>query len=82
MKQKILAEATGDVVKIEDAGHMEEYLHFELQDKDHTFMIGLSTLLECLRFAEAQGEVPELPYMWWQSLMAMYPSLERLIIQM
>ncbi len=72
-----IAHTTETVYQVEDAEYMEEYLFFELQDKDHTFMLGLSTVLECLRFAEEKGEVPELSASWWDILERWYPQLER-----
>lgn len=43
----------------------EETMVFAMRDKYHEFSIGLSTVLECLRAAEAEGYVPPLPAEWW-----------------
>ncbi|GHU52746.1 hypothetical protein AGMMS49975_09200 [Clostridia bacterium] len=43
-----------------------EKLLFELKDTYH-FSIGLSTLLECLKFAEKERAIPPLPQEWWES---------------
>ena len=42
-----------------------EELVFAMQDQYHRFSIGLSTVLECLKVAEQEGYVPELPFDWW-----------------
>jgi len=55
-----MAVPTGDVVKDMDVNR-EEYLFFLLKNKTNEFTIGLGDILECLKFAEEQGEVPELP---------------------
>lgn len=46
----------------------EEPMVFAMRDKHHEFSIGLSTVLECLRAAEAEGCVPPLPPEWWFAL--------------
>lgn len=40
---------------------------FILKDQHHEFSLSLTTLLQCLRFAEQQGAVPALPAQWWWS---------------
>ena len=59
-----IAVPTGDVVKDMDVDR-EEYLFFLLKNETNEFTIGLGDILECLKFAEEQGEVPELPQEWW-----------------
>ncbi|WP_428947206.1 hypothetical protein ACQUQQ_00760 [Acidithiobacillus ferrooxidans] len=51
-----------------DAQHYsvnEEEMVFALQDQHHKFSMGLSTILQCLRMAEREGGVPNLPSDWW-----------------
>ncbi len=47
----------------------EEELLFAMQENDHTFSIGLKTVLKCLELAEAEGYVPKLSNDWWISVM-------------
>ena len=54
----------------------EDVLWFSLKKGDMDFKIGLSDILRCLKFAEDQGEVPELPRMWWTRLSGVYPKLD------
>ena len=39
-----------------------------MEDNQHQFSLGLSTVLRCLAIAEKEGYVPKLPYDWWYSL--------------
>ena len=55
---KEVATPTGDVYKDMDVDK-EEYLFFLLKNGLNEFTIGLGDILECLKFAEEQGEVPE-----------------------
>lgn len=57
---------------VDPCSNCDETIHFALQDKNHTFSIGLITVLECLSFAEEQGEVPKLPSDWWISIVNRY----------
>lgn len=41
---------------------------FALQDKHHQFSIGLSTILECLKFAENEHTIPPIPEEWWDQV--------------
>lgn len=50
----------------------DEMLVFGLKDRHHTFSLGLTTVLECLRAAEQSGYVPPLSTGWWVSLDQMY----------
>lgn len=45
-----------------------QHLVFALQDRHHQFSLGLETVLQCLRAAEREGAVPELPAYWWSAL--------------
>ncbi len=54
----------------------DDTLVFGLQDRYHPFSIGLMTILECLRVAEAEGQVPKLPDAWWNSVRNRYRALE------
>ena len=70
-----MAVPTGDVVKDMDVNR-EEYLFFLLKNKTHESAIGLGDILECLKFAEEQGEVPELQQEWWWKMSEDYQRLE------
>jgi hypothetical protein len=50
----------------------EETLVFALQDRHHAFSLDLETVLQCLRFAEAEGAIPELPTAWWKKVTNRY----------
>lgn len=52
-------------------------MHFVLQDRSHTMLMPLETLLLCLREAEKQGEVPVLPVEWWALLNCKYPEISQ-----
>ncbi|MDH3000188.1 hypothetical protein A1D23_08325 [Chelonobacter oris] len=39
----------------------DEPLYFALRDRHHEFSLPLSTLLECLKFAENEGVIPAIP---------------------
>ncbi len=41
-----------------------ESVVFLLRDRNHTFSIGLKTVLECLVFAIQNGDLPKLPLEW------------------
>ncbi len=45
-----------------------EELAFAMRDKHHEFSIGLRTVLQCLRLAEQEGNVPPLPIEWWNKI--------------
>jgi hypothetical protein len=49
----------------QDSSVNEEEMIFALQDRHHQFSMGLSTVLQCLRMAEREGGVPDLPEDWW-----------------
>ncbi len=64
-----------EVVRILDPD-AEDILWFGLKKGNVSFKMGLSDILMCLKFAEQQGEVPELPHMWWIRVSNMYPKLD------
>ena len=68
------AELTGDVYEPMD-GEGRDSILFLLKDCSHSFTIGLSDVLECLKFAEEKGEVPELPEDWRSKVEYYYPEL-------
>lgn len=43
----------------------DEPLYFALKDSYHSFSLPLSTLLECLKFAENEGAIPPIDITWW-----------------
>lgn len=72
-KQKKL-EAFQNRSKLIESKHKEttdccdDLVVFVLKDKYHEFSLDLKTLLKCLKYAEEQGVVPELPTDWWYKL--------------
>jgi hypothetical protein len=50
----------------------DDELVFTLRDKHHTFSLNLQTVLQCLRWAEAEGGVPPLPSDWWIQVKGRY----------
>lgn len=52
-----------------------EFLYFSLRDKDHSFIMGLRSILECLRFAEKEGYVPEIAKQWWWMMDDLYHGI-------
>lgn len=63
------AELTGDVYQDKNPERefnpVEEQLYFVMRDQHHEFTVGLISLLECIKFAENQGELPKIPEEWW-----------------
>ena len=59
-----------------DLGDSDELLYFHLRSKETDFTMGLSDILECLKFAEKEGMVPELPEQWWNKMYRTYPELQ------
>ena len=49
----------------------ENYI-FKLRDNEHEFYIGLTTILSCLAFAQAEGAVPEIDEDWWINIRNAY----------
>lgn len=68
---------TGDVIKDWDIRE-DEKIYFLLRSEKNKFTIGLGDILECLRFAEKEGEVPKLPAEWWEKIWSMYPQIQEL----
>ncbi|MCR6969996.1 hypothetical protein NS834_26225, partial [Pseudomonas aeruginosa] len=67
-RAELLQEQNGD-----DSGSLcHDELIFALQDKHHAFSLGLSTVLQCLKMAEHEGVVPELPEGWWSRMANRY----------
>lgn len=50
--------------------------HFVLDNGHSQTTVNLSIILQCLRFAELQGDIPSLPKEWW------YPLINRHQIRM
>lgn len=59
-----------------DLGDHDELLIFHLKVKDIESTMGLSDVLACLKFAESEGLVPEIPGDWWGRMHAFYPELK------
>lgn len=68
---------TGDVVK-DWSIREDEKIYFLLRSGENTFTMGLGDLLDCLCFAEKEGEVPKLPAEWWGRIWSMYPQIQEL----
>ena len=62
------------VAAIRPSPELQE-MHFVLQDRCHTVLMPLETLLRCLREAEKLGEVPVVPDVWWSLLDCKYPEI-------
>lgn len=67
------AEFTGDVFQPGDAEYSGR-TYFVLQDSVHKFTMELSDILLCLKFAEREGFIPELPGPWWTEMASHYPT--------
>lgn len=52
---------------------------FLLSDSTHTFTIKVSDCLECLKFAEEKGQIPELPTEWWNRIGYPFPQVGNLV---
>lgn len=53
--------------RIDCEGCFEQVI-FLMKDNHHKFSIGLITVLECLEFAVANGDLPKLPLSWVSSV--------------
>lgn len=64
--------------EVEDIYNPEtpEHFWFGLKIGQKDCKIGLSDILQCLKFAEMQGEVPKLQPAWWRELETQYPVLK------
>lgn len=47
-------------------------LYFELEDKDHTFQIGIKTIIECILFGVKEKQLPNLPFTWYTEICSRY----------
>ena len=61
------AVSTGQAEDVTSCESCNEMMVFAMRDKYHEFSIGLQTILECLRIAEQEGYVPQLPPEWWNA---------------
>lgn len=46
----------------------DEPFYFALKDNHHTFALPISTLLQCLKFAENEGVIPPIDQNWWAEM--------------
>lgn len=49
-----------------------DQFYFEMQQGDHTFLIGFKDLLKCLKLLEKMGEIPEIGAKWWLRMATLY----------
>ncbi len=47
-------------------------LLFAMQDNHHAFTMDLVTILQCIRIAEREGDLPPLPEEWWREIINRY----------
>lgn len=77
----IFVEPTGDVyqdkITGEDYNPAENQLYFIMRDQVHEFAIGVAALLSCLRFAELNHELPDIPEYWWTAVKERYEGALR-----
>lgn len=50
----------------------KEQLYFEFEIDKKKVVLGMKDLLICLRFAEKQGEIPNLDIAFWQQVDSLY----------
>ncbi|ARU64441.1 hypothetical protein BTV20_02435 [Histophilus somni] len=55
-------------VKSPECHQCDELIIFSLQDNHHHFSLSLSTLLECLKFAENENVIPPIHETWWDEI--------------
>ena len=48
-----------------DCEHCNEDYLLKMRDKNHEFFIGLTTILQCLKFAEEAHAIPPIDTQWW-----------------
>lgn len=70
-------EFTGDVYQgpeFHDGSFIPErdQVYFKMAKEETEFLIGLKDILYCIRFAEKQGELPELGIDWWHRAALLY----------
>jgi hypothetical protein len=66
------ADLTDQSATATDCQCCDNHLVFALKDQHHEFSMGLTTILQCLRFAEDQGAIPDLPEDWWIAVRGRY----------
>ena len=59
-------------------GDRDELLLFRLKAEEKEFVLGLSDVHECLKFAEREGIVPPIPGAWWLTMSEVYPELREI----
>lgn len=47
-------------------------LLFAMRDEHHLFSLDLETVLQCVRIAEQEGDLPALPDEWWNLVLDRY----------
>ena len=53
----------------------DEPIYFAMHDKHHKFSLSLTTLIECLKFAENEGAIPPIDISWWGEISNRVPSI-------
>lgn len=56
-------------------GYCEGQSYFELKDNRGLFGLPLSTLMECLAFAEEKGAIPPIDPNWWLEASSRHPAV-------
>lgn len=70
------AQLSGVPATDQGAHHCAHHLLFALRDKHHDFSLDVTTVLQCLQFAQDEGAVPALPDDWWIAVRGRYhPAL-------
>lgn len=64
-----LTKESGDTTSCQSCG---SEVIFALRDNHHEFSMSLSTLLQCLHFAEQEGLIPPVDTMWWSQVTSRY----------
>lgn len=60
---------SGEIIRHYDVNATdEETVFFHLVDTSHEFVMGLKDILKCVKMAEKQGLIPELPGSWWDMI--------------
>lgn len=71
---KQIAEITGDVFEPRNPDLMDTH-YFLLKSGKTEFLLSLENVLECLKFSEKEGIVPEINSDWWCAMITTYPDL-------
>lgn len=74
-EDKELPVAKTEGLIVDDNPEKEEHFYFHLKDSVHEFTMGLGEIIRCLKFAENEGIVPNLPDDWWSAMYASYNGL-------